>query len=74
MCRVNLNHNFRHHITSYSLIRRLFLLGISAATFTSFFSLGWPRRTYAREPGATAVADKLGSVLSAGQLSTDDKG
>ena len=38
----------------------------------SVSSLGWPRRTYAHEPGASAVADKLGSAFSAGRLSTAD--
>jgi len=40
--------------------------------FLSVSSLGWPRRTYAHEPGATAVAGKFGSAFSAGRLSTDD--
>ena len=31
-------------------------------------SLGWPRFSYAHEPGTTAVADKLGSTFSAGRL------
>jgi len=35
--------------------------------------LGWPRRSYAHEPGATAVADKFGSAFWAGRrLFTED--
>jgi hypothetical protein len=36
--------------------------------------LGWPRRTYAHEPGATAVTDWLGIAFSTDWLSTDDLG
>jgi len=37
--------------------------------------LGWPRRTYAHEPGATAVTDRLGIAFSTDNwLSTDDLG
>jgi len=36
--------------------------------------LGWPRRTYAHEPGATAVTDQLGIAFSTDWLSTDDFG
>ena len=36
--------------------------------------MGWPRRTYAHEPGATAVTDWLGIAFSADWLSTDDLG
>ena len=34
--------------------------------------MGWPRRTYAHEPGATAVTDWLGIAFSTDWLSTDD--
>jgi len=34
----------------------------------------WPRRTYAHEPGATAVTDWLGIAFSTDWLSTDDLG
>ena len=37
-------------------------------------SLGWPRCSYAHEPGTTGVVDKLGSTFSASRLSTDDLG
>jgi hypothetical protein len=36
--------------------------------------LGWPRRTYAHEPGATAVTDWLGIAFSIDRMSTDDLG
>jgi len=36
--------------------------------------VGWPCRTYAHEPGATAVTDWLGIALSTDWLSTDDLG
>jgi hypothetical protein len=36
--------------------------------------LGWPRRTYAHEPGATAVTDWLGIAFSTDWLSTGDLG
>jgi len=45
MCRVNLHHTFRHHITSDSLFRRLGLLDIDSYFYSRIF-LGWPRRTY----------------------------
>ena len=32
------------------------------------FSLGWPRRTYAHKPGATAVTNWLGIAFSADWL------
>ena len=36
MCRVNLNHTFRHHITSSSLFRRLGLLDIDSYFYNRF--------------------------------------
>jgi len=36
--------------------------------------LGWPRHTYAHEPGATAVTDWLGIAFSTDWLSTYDLG
>jgi hypothetical protein len=36
--------------------------------------LGWPRRTYAHEPGATAVTAWLGIAFSTDWLSTYDLG
>jgi len=37
------------------------LLDIDSYFLQSVSSLGWPRRTYAHEPGASAIADELGS-------------
>ena len=47
---------------------------------TSYFNMhlssssGWPRRTYAHEPGATAATDWLGIAFSTDWLSADDLG
>jgi len=64
MCRVNLHHDFRHHTTSASLFRRLGILNIDNYFHNRILFLGWPRRTYAHEPGATAVTDWLGIAFS----------
>ena len=60
MCRVNLHHTFRHHITTSSLFRRLGLLDVDSYFYNRFLRWAgrWPRRTYAHEPGASAIADK----------------
>ena len=76
MCRVNLHHTFRHHITSASLFGRLGILDID-----SYFRnriLRWAdhvaRTPMSHEPGATAVTDWLGIAFSTDWLSTDDLG
>ena len=71
---MNLHPTFRNHIASISLFRRLGPPWHGQLLLQSVSSLGWPRRTYAHEPGATAVAGKFGSAFSAGRLSTDDFG
>jgi len=76
MCRVNLHHTFRHHITTSSLFRRLNLLDLDSYYHNRL--LRWAghvaRISYAHEPGTTAVVDKLGSAFSADRLPTDDMG
>ena len=76
MCRVNLRHTFRRHITSASLFRRLGIPDIGSYFHNRI--LRWAghvaRMPMSREPGATAVTDWLGIAFSTDWLSTDDLG
>ena len=73
MCRVNLHHTFRHHITSASRFRRLGILDIDSYFHNRI--LRWAGHVARMpNPGATAITDWLGIAFSTDWLSTDDLG
>ena len=61
MCRVNLHHTFRHHITTSSLFHRLGLLGIDSYFYNWF--LRWAGHV-ARMPMSWAPRQLLASLVA----------
>ena len=71
MCRVNLQHTFRHHITTSSLVCRLNLFDIGSYYHNRL--LRWAghvaRLPMSRAPRQLLVVGKFGSAFSAGRWS-----